>query len=323
MFTNTIKLTIALSLVSLFTSSTNPMAAANPVTKRAAMELLKKGMEKGTTALHWGISVVPFWETARDLYFDVLRSHHRVVARKQLLEQGKAYKELDVETKIENWLRDELKKQGFTNWQTVHFIPYLMWSAESFSDKQFITYPASEVKKIVNEMNNTEENSLIGKINTYFGYTNGNKPHINEDDYNVARGSLSHEKTHLEEGHYEKIMALNVVMPFITHIAWKKLNPIPMPNISDPKLMFLFKNLSKIITGFSKFSITSFACWSLAYLCEKRADEGIIDDPLVLEAFAVSVAGTPRLWDVHGHPANRVRKLQERAAQLRAAQQKI
>lgn len=298
MLKNALKLVIGFSILVLFTYSAYPMAATNPAVKRVGMEYLKKGIEKGTTALHWTIAAGLAWEPI----ISKLLSHSEFKKRLEFMKGTDDYSGFKEEQK---WIREELKNQEFENWNNVVLWPGHRWAAYSFLplEQQFIMYPYRKIKKMLT----------------------GERP----EKINVEKGTLAHEKTHLELYHSEKLMALRIAMPFFTHAAWNKIFTTSKFN------SFGLKNFFKIITGWSKLQINLAGIWFLEYLQEKEADEGVINDPIVLEAMAEyynsreskykkhGIDEGMLLVDIHPHPLKRAQRFEERAAQLRAAQQKV
>lgn len=287
-------LIIALSV----TTASYPMAAVNPVTRQATKELLKKGIEKGTTALHWAIAAGPIWEPI----ISMLWTHKEFKKRLEFMKGTDDYAGFKEEQK---WIREELKNQGFKNWDQVILWPGQKWAANSLlpMEPQYLIYPYRKINKM-----------LAGE---------------RFEKLNVERGSVSHEKTHLEQYHPEQLAALRILMPFITHAAWNKIFTTSKFNNS-----FGLKNFFKMVTGWSKLQINLIGIWLLEYLHEKEADEGTIDDPIVLEAMAEHFNSREAkykkhglnegmlLVDVHPHPLNRAKRFEERANELLTEQYK-
>lgn len=285
------KLIVVLSFLSLAPSSCYPMAAANPATKRVATELLKKGIEKGTTALHWAIAAAPCWTPIIE----------RLLGNQNDLELM-SYSEHDFK-KEQHWIREQLKIQGFKNWNNVILKPSDHWSVFSLWNTQSMCYPHNELKDIL-------ENDF------------------KKTDVHIA--SLAHEKTHLEKHHYEKSLGLAITIPFVTHVVWNKIFIT-----SKFSSNFEFRNFFKIITGLCKAQINFAGVWFLKYLHEKEADEGIVNDPIILRAKAQffekleleykknGITEVELLLDIHPHPLNRAKRFEKRAVQLCAAQQKV
>lgn len=303
------QLTLSLLLLNLFTATSYPMAAANPITRQAAKELFKKGIEKGTTALHWAIAAGPCWNEAKKLH----------TSASSLKKQAEENTELFLiaagqETIAAQWVREELKKQRFADWEKIALRAGSFWgSLDNLSGDQLLSYPEEQIEMII------ENESAL------------NSP---SDELLNSRGSLIHEMTHLQKRHGQKQCALALSMPGITHIVWNKV----FNSVKTPYSNFWISNSFKMMTGLSKLFINMGALWMCKYLHEKEADEGI-NEIDVLEAKIRYFKKKSELvenakkadWkksikfalDPHPHPLKRAQRFEERTAQLRAAQQKI
>lgn len=305
------KLILGLSFLSLAPSSCYPMAAASPATKRIATELLKKGIEMGSTALHWAIAAGPCWEPI----VSQLLSWER---QQKIKEMHKKLSNSPYYEKERNWIRQELKAQGFKNWDSILLMSSDDWAVQLLSGTQVLAYPF--------KLRTALEDNNIEKLNSH-------------------KGSLSHEKTHLEKHHYEKSLGLAITIPFVTHVVWNRIFTTSKFNSN-----FALRNFFKIITGLSKAQINLMSIWFLKYWHEKEADEGVINDPIVLQAYSEFFKAAEQKYkrkgwtegmlfaDVHPHPLKRAQRFEERAnelltkqyvdgqkrtALLRAAQQKV
>ncbi|CAN5216283.1 hypothetical protein BH09DEP1_BH09DEP1_3710 [soil metagenome] len=318
-------LIVGFALLSVVPSA-YPMAAANPATKRVAMELFKKGIEKGTTALHWGIAAgpclvfagkflmsSPLFNSEKEKTANMLKRMHPAAAKEY-------EKELHQE---EVWLRQELKKLDYQDWETVELARGIGCAASGILDKKRIYY-----EHLIGEAK-AECDSSLHALKVRLGLAN-------YDKYNQVRGILCHEIIHLENHHTEKIIATGISLPILTHLMYQKIfNFKNLPGASS----FGLRNTIKVATAIPKLIVNLSGLWLGSYLAEKEADEGIINDPIILDAEAKSMrehshtlekrknksweSYLKNLFDVHPDPLKRAQRFEERANNLRTEQLKI
>ncbi len=311
------KLVLGLAMLGICSSAIHPMApAAAKVTQSLVKEYLKKGIEKGATCLHWAIAAGPCWGFSAEglSSYDRLKNNAKIFA-----EKFPDFVEAEEVPKKDAWIRQELKSQGYNDWETVEIISSSQFAATSCFNKKAILYDGPQVSEAF-----SEQNSALHRIKEYFGIAKS-------DSYNEMRGILSHEVGHLKNHHIEKGIMLGLTMPFITHALYKKM----FGSIKTPAFInsnFGLRNSLKIMSGISNLAVNAFALWSFRYLAEKEADEGVINDTQVLEAVAQSMrkhaaskSTKQNIWqsqfeslvDPHPSPLNRAQRFEERAAQLR------
>jgi peptidase M48-like protein len=239
-------LTLILSLG--FSSNSYPMAGiASYFTK----ECLKKAVEKVTTGLHWTIAAGPIWRDIADRLID--------------------YEKIK---KQQEWIRQELKSLGHSNWETVNLVPCSEFAASGDFRTQTLYYCYSRITEAYNEQHPFyKQLPLLNWIC---------KPFETKEKYNEVRATLSHEISHLKSNDAEKRMAIGFMTPFITHLVSKKIANLA----SIPITNFALRNGFKILSGFGKSVINMLPAWAYLNFAEKNADENIVNDIEVLEGAA-------------------------------------
>lgn len=302
-----------------FTPSIYPMAAANPVTRRAAKELLKKGIEKGTTALHWAIAAGPSWlfaGTAPLLYLlpeEILMPHKKI-----LQDHG-----------FETWMKNELSNQGMKETDTLVFNPVfeeMKFAGYSFFNKKMLIYSWTNLlfaQHAIMLAKDQNKGSFDDLYSTILNANSERDSSLRSLEPNELRAILSHEKIHMEKKHAEKYFALGIVTPFLTHFLGKKI-------VSKP--VGFLKNMISAIT---KLGINSSIFWYAVHSGEKQADEGVVNDIEILDGAASLFyhladieARTPKSWlhsilhvvDAHPDSLKRAQRFEERANELRLAE---
>lgn len=323
MLKNALKLVIGFSILVLFTYSTFPMTAANPVARKVAMEYLKKGIEKGTTALHWGIAAGPpllIGGVTTLPYF--LSDEISMPLKKMLPDHGE-----------EHWIRNELKKQGMKEVDSLIFNPVLeemKFAGYSFLNKKIFTYSWSNLGLAQTDIlieNNRKAGSFDDLYSTILNAYSERDLSFKFLKPNEIRATLSHEKVHIEKKHAERIFACGVIAPFFTHFLGKKISHAAKP-ISFARSM---------LNAFLKLGVNTSLMWCVMNNGEKEADEGVVNDLEILDGgaslfyhLAAIEAKTQKNWlerilhliDPHPDTLKRAQRFEERASELRVEQLK-
>lgn len=314
-----IKLLLGLFIVGLIPSHCHPMIA-NQAAKRVGVELVKKGIEKGTSALHWAIAAGPCWIFPVEYLISLNKP-----GRKEWIEEIQIRASAQSREKFQKnelWIRNELKKLGYADWNVVELFPGPGCGATNLLHKKLIQYD-----ELIDQAMD-EQNSYFHSLRVRFGFAQN-------EAYHRARGVLGHEVAHLEKQHIERFMISAMTLPFITHFLCQKMAISKKPSNFTGAL----GNTLKIARGIPKMIINLAGLWYCSYLAEKEADEGVENDPKVLQAMVRLMTDHSRTLeetgnislknrldialDVHPHPVKRAQRFEERAAQLRAAQQKV
>ncbi len=311
-----------------FGSPSTMMPMAGKITPVLAKEYLKKGVEKSTNFMNWAIATLPVWAmgTAK-LYTTtahIERIKNKEEAEKEIFRKDQVDKIWNDKEKKEAWIRNELKELGYQEWESLVLADSSSGRfgvASNFKSK-ILTYDFDEVSQAYEQYN-----SWLNKHDKFSDLAKCDK-------LNEIRGTLSHEKTHLEKMHPEKMILLAFSIPVATHLLGKKI--FGPQNSSWLNSHFVLKNSLKLVTGINKLVINLTALWAAVYFAEKEADEGVVDDVAILEAMAKEMRedGTDLekriqndeelrfryLVDRHPSPFKRAARFEARAAQLKKQQ---
>jgi hypothetical protein len=297
--------------------------AANAATRVAGKELLKKGIEKGATALHWAISIAPNWYYASRILSAPERLQNQ---SKQMMEEKKQIYELMYGQEADilfdktlhehkSFLQQELQSLGYQNLDTIDFVPFSAFATIANFNTQKLSYDFDTIEDI---SKNTLENSHN------FGY---------------LKAVLSHEMGHLAYQHTKKEFFLNLILPFATYSVQKNI----LSSFKTPQ-SFSMRNGLKIALGMANLGTNMLAIWAFRCLAERDADEAVVNDPKVLKGMAEVLNYNAKLRDEfertldtknllmfklqwlckpHPHILTRAQRFEERAAQMHAAEQKV
>ncbi|CAN5124663.1 hypothetical protein BH09DEP1_BH09DEP1_3840 [soil metagenome] len=317
MIKNILKFTLGFAFLSLVPSA-YPMAAVNPATKRIAMEYLKKGIEKGKTALHWGIAAGPCWVYAGVAPLPYLLPEVSMPLKKTLSDRD-----------FESWIKNELSNQGMKETETLVFNPVfeeMNFAGYSFFDKKMFTYSWTNLLYSQLAIMQEKYQKKCSFDDLYSTILNTNSERDNTLKYlepNELRAILSHEKIHIEKKHAQKYFALGIMTPLITHFLGKKIVAKPVGFI---------KNMISVIT---KFGVNSSIFWYAVHSGEKEADEGVVNNLEILDGGAslfYHLAGiearNPKnllssivhFVDPHPDSLKRAQRFEERANELRVVE---
>jgi hypothetical protein len=305
-----------------FSSTTHPMAW---VAAHFTKESLKKIIEKGATGLHLGIAAGPF-------LVDIANQLIVCEKIKKNIQDGKSYsgrtyskEELEENKKHQEWIRQELKSLGYSNWEKVVLVPCLAFAAAGDFKTQLLFYDKFKVSDAYNEQNAFYKKlSLLNWISKPF-----------ETEYNELRGSLSHEISHLKNHDTEKALTIGFATPFIIYLGSKKIMSLANLAISN----FALRNGLKIISGFGNLVVSKLSEWGYSNFSEKNADENVPNDIEILKGSArkfkkyaelekkyadeiheINLSWYERLIklpDTHEDHSKRAQRFEERLAQLK------
>jgi Peptidase family M48 len=326
---------------------------ANPIARMTAKELLKKGIEKGTTGLHWAIAAGPFWGFGLQSLVGYPFFESLVDQKRNSLKNIMPW----VEQEGEKWIKKELKGQGMKDVENLLLDPNydeFNFSGVGFLNKKKLGYSlptlVSAAGAIYLDIKNHDHGNGFDILVDHI-LDRELRSFPKDISLNELRAVLSHEKVHIENKHVQRAIAAALLAPILTHYS---VNKIFSKSVSAKPFSF-FRTMA---SAFTKLGINAMLFWSVVNAGEKEADEGVVNDVEILEGAAKlfnrmaesEVAfkdewfyRVARFLDPHPDALKRAERFEERAnelrmvpptnrqkkihevyrAQLRAAQQKI